>query len=314
MLRVGTARDRAVLPEMFASTIARGAPEAEWDERRLAGQIRRLYRWDARALLGIAGALGRPISRTFVDEVDGKVRGAAVWAAGHRAGWVAALGARDPTTAERTWPGLLERCLSETRRRGRAALLVPAPVAPGFDGGPTGFRGLGFTIVGTYRRWRRELPAPWKPSKGSGLRHPTAADRQRIAAWARTARPPGIESLEPIRPSDLAVPRVVSGALGARTEAVAEVGSGGPVAFVRVTVSDANRSAHLTVLRDGSAPAHAGQTALHWALGRAHRQGALRAIAATFAPEDPFDPELVGAGFAEVGPTVTWARRVGEAG
>ncbi len=160
MLRAGTARDRAVLPELFASTIAGGDPTVEWDERRLAAQIRRIYRWDARAFLGIAGALGRPISRTFVDEDAGEVRGAAVWAAGHRAGWIAALGARDPAAAQRAWPGLLERCLAESRRAGRDALLVPDSVAPGFDDGSNGFAGLGFTIAGTYRRWRCELPGP----------------------------------------------------------------------------------------------------------------------------------------------------------
>ncbi len=135
-----------------------------------------------------------------------------------------------------------------------------------------------------------------------------------MADWARKRRPPGIESWEPIRPSDLAVPRIVSGALGARTDAVVEAGPVGPVAFVRVTVSDTNRTAHLTVLKDGSSPAPVGEAALAWALDRAHRQGAHRALTATAEGQGPFEPVLVAAGFEDVGRMVTWGRRVGEAG
>lgn len=311
MLRAARPASEGAVARLLARGVATGRPEIGWDEARLLRIIARLSRWDARVALGLAGALGRPAPRTFVDEAEGRIRGAVAWSPGHSAGWVAALSV-DPQAGDTgTLARLLDRCMAETRRHRLGALLVPGALLPERAGSHDPLASLGFVPLGLHRSYVLEGSGfPSGSSSTSGVRPFRRRDAERLARFARAGRSPKLEVVEPVHASDLLVSASLARALGSSTAAFVHEGAGGVDALVRATRNRATPTAHLSMVLDPLSPGSSGVGVLRRALAWSSDRGALRAI--TEVPEEAWHlgAALRQAGFEPAEARVTWARAV----
>jgi hypothetical protein len=311
MLRSDRPGDAEAVSALLSRAIAVSPPGGAWDRERLNLLIRRLSRWDARGLLWIASALGRPVFRTFVDDVNGTVLGAIVWTPGRRAGWVAAIGLDPRADRLATLRSLLDRCGEESRRHGLSALLIPGAILPDLAIAAARPEALGFTPVGSHDRWFLGLDGTLGPGRAiRPTRRYSHRDGRSLEGFARAGRPAGLEAIEPVRSSDLSVSPIVARALGSTTIAFVHDGPQGPDAFARATCSSARQSAHLSLVLDPNAPPDAGRAVLGSSI-RWCGERSVEFLTTETAEGNVLASELLReAGFSDAERWTTWARTV----
>lgn len=219
-----------------------------WRTEGLRAVVDRAFRWDARALQKLLAALGRPVVRFFVIDVDGRVAGAALLTFGALAGEVGSV----VVAPEFRRRGFARRLLAACEAGARAAkrrftvldvLEANAPARALYDA--AGYRPLRRLVV-----LARDLEGAPPPGPGGPLPPGVRAFRRRDAAAlaeaARAALSPEVAAVLPAARADFAVSKVVLRVLRSRSAAwVVDAGSGA-AGFLRATVGPSTASGHLT--------------------------------------------------------------------
>ena len=208
--------------------------------------IQRVFRWDARLVLGLLRVFGRPIFRFFVVEVDGKLAATTLLTFAARAGYIS-LVAVDPAYRRRGFARLLlERCRQATVGRGRPYLALDvlesnAPARALYDS--LGYRPL-------RRQFHLVHDEPWRfgtgPVRVPGLRPFAREDAEPLAGIARAQRPPAVETVLPTYASDIAGSEWVGRILQSESAAWVIDDGAGPIAWIAATSSPATEAGHLS--------------------------------------------------------------------
>ena len=239
--------------------------------------IRRIYRWDARLLLAVAAAFGRPVFRFFVVEEDGRLVATTLLTFPARAGFVSMVAVDRAYRRRGFAKALLERArLGAARARRRyVALDVLATNAPA--------RAL-YASLG-YRPLRESRVMVWEGEPPSATPPPTSvrpfrrADVRPLLALARGAAPAEVEEVLPVGPGQFGSGGIATRALEGETAAWVVDRGRGAEAYVAVSRSGAMTAAHLSApivaaTADPAAVEGLVRTAVDWCA----RRGAPRLI------------------------------------
>lgn len=221
---------------------------------------RRVFRWDARFVLGIFRRFGRPLFRFFVVEEDGRLAATTLLTFASRAGYLSMV-VVDPAYRRRGFArALLEAARQATIARGRPYLALDvlasnAPARTLYDS--VGYRPL--RSVTFYVRDRLDASSPGTP-RVPGLRPFRKTDAPRLAEIARQETPSEVESVLPTSTRAITGSAWVGQMLETdRAAWVVDEGSG-PVAWVGASVPKATEAGHLDAPIIG--PSVAPETAL----------------------------------------------------
>lgn len=208
--------------------------------------VRRVFRWDARLVLGFLRAIGRPVFRFFVVEDQGHVVATTLLTFSSQAGYVSVV-VVDPAYRRRGLAReLLERARAVTRKRGKRfmvldVLAVNAPARALYE--RLGYRPLRATAYFVHDRPDVFSTAP---SEVPGLRRFDHRDARPLAAVARLGRPTELNRILPTTERELTGSLWEGQVLASEIAAWVIDRGGGAVAWVAATVSDATETGHLS--------------------------------------------------------------------
>ncbi|MCI4361355.1 MAG: GNAT family N-acetyltransferase, partial [Thermoplasmata archaeon] len=209
--------------------------------------VRRVFRWDARLFLRFAQAIGRPIVRMYVAEVDGRVAGITILTFTERAGFLSNVVVDGPFRRRGLAQQLLERAHRDARAHGRQFTVLDVVS----DNGPA--RAL-YDAAG-YRPLRSQSvmvrdPIPTASSvsdpTSTGVRPFRPGDAGALERLATQNLPPEVARVLPAERSQFRVRGIISRVLRSETRAWVLDSGSGPVGFVRGTVSGAMAAANLS--------------------------------------------------------------------
>jgi len=206
--------------------------------------IRRLDRLDFRIVLGLLNAIGRPLFRLYIVEVDGSIAASALESFGSVSAYVGSV-VVDPRYRRRGLARqVLEACHAMAKRRGMRFVLLD--VLDANAAAIALYDSLGYHLVGHGSHFVRSMTAPLAPAESGSVRPFRRSDGEALADIARTIVPQPRQDVHPIGASEFRVAPAVVRALDSKSEAwVVDRGSG-PVAWVRASVSPAMEAGHLT--------------------------------------------------------------------
>ena len=209
--------------------------------------VRRLFRWDLRLLLALARALGRPIARFYVIEVDGTVAATTLLTFTRRTGFLSGIVVDTPYRRRGFARRLLARAQEDARRAGRRFIALDvlrsnAPARALYDA-------AGYRPLRTYSVLRSRLPAASPVAAAAaepGLRPFRPEDALPLSEIASRALPPSVAEVLPVERSSFRLPPPLLRVLGSESDAWVLDEGGRAVGFLRATVSDAMASTNLT--------------------------------------------------------------------
>lgn len=238
--------------------------------QQLVEVTRRLYRWDARLLLGVLRGIGRPVYRFLVVEEDGGLAATTLLTFPPRTGWVSMV-AVDPAFRRRGFARrLLERAQELARRAGKGyvALDVLRDNAPAI----ALYTSMGYRTLRTSTILAREmpldLPAPPPPS-GATIRPFAKQDARRLVEIATRTTPAPVAEVLPTRERALTGGAWANRLLTSESAAWVVDRGDGAEAYVSATLTPATQAAHLATPivgpnADDTSCQHLLRTALSW--------------------------------------------------
>jgi ribosomal protein S18 acetylase RimI-like enzyme len=253
----------------------RDFPEEEalmgWQPDGFFRVVRRIYRWDARLLLGLAAIFGRRVFRFYVVEEDGRLVATTLLTYPARAGFVSMVAVDRAYRRRGLAKALLERARLDAVRAGRSyvaldVLATNAPARALYDA-------LGFRPLRESRIMAWEGSAPDAPVGENAVRPFRRPDVAALLPIARRNAPPEVEEVLPVGPGQFGGGGIVDRALEGETAAwVVDRGSG-PEAYLGASRSPAMTAAHLSapiVAASADAAAVAGlvRTGVDWCARR----------------------------------------------
>jgi ribosomal protein S18 acetylase RimI-like enzyme len=245
MLRLYRAGD---LPAYFDLMIGEFPQENSllgWRREEFFRIVRRLDRLPIRLLLGLMSAVGRPLFRFWVLEVDGQLAASALETFSPPSAYVGSVVVAPRFRRRGFAKQVLERCHAAARRRGMRYVVLD--VLDGNDGALALYTSLGYAPVGHgahYARTVEDVGAPPPPSPR--VRPFQKSDRRTLADIARTSVSEARQRVHPIDPDEFLVGPSVVRALDSKSESWVVDAGAGPVAWVRASASPAMAAAHLT--------------------------------------------------------------------
>ena len=209
--------------------------------------VRRVFRWDARIVLGVLRLFGRPVYRFFVVEMDGRLIAMTLLTFPARAGYVSMV-AVDPAYRRRGFARqLLERSRVATAAHGRP--YVALDVLTSNTPARTLYASLGYRRLrtATYLVHERPVLLSARSQPGAvGIRPFEREDAIPLARIVRAEKPPEVEAVLPTSPHDISGSAWAARILRSTSAAwVVDVGTG-PVAWVAAIDSPATEAAHLS--------------------------------------------------------------------
>ena len=273
--------------------------------------VRRIFRWDARLLLGLLRAIGRPVFRFFVVEDQGRVVATTLLTFARAAGYVSMV-AVDPAYRRRGLArALLERARVSARQRRKrfVALDVLAANAPA----RSLYARLGYRPLRTTAYFVRDSADALGPAPSTvpGLRPFDRRDSPSLVAIAQRGRPSELNAVLPTTEREFSGASWEGQVLASeRASWVIDRGSG-PVAWVAAAVSEATEAGHLSnPIVDPSVPPEVAEgmvrTAVAWCAARR-----VPRMVAMATEENPRGREALGAaGFHHAIPVLTLYRPV----
>lgn len=232
--------------------------------------VRRVFRWDARFLIGLARRLGRPLFRFFVVEEAGRIVATTLLSFPERSGHVSMV-VVDPAYRRRGYArSLLERARLATRATGRKFIVLDvlaqnAPARALYE--RIGYRPLreNFLVV-------REPGAGTDPPGSSAVRPFRAADARSLVEIAGRSAPPEVQQVLPLRAGSLRPSGFLNGLFGGQSAAWVVDRGRGAEAYLAATASPTTDAGHCSdpIVGEGVDPADAIQlvrTAVDWCSG-----------------------------------------------
>jgi ribosomal protein S18 acetylase RimI-like enzyme len=208
--------------------------------------IRRVFRWDARIVLGLLRLVGRPVFRFFVVEEDRRIVATTLLSFSKRAGYVSMV-AVDPAYRRRGFARrLLERAREATVARGKPyiALDVLAANAPA----RALYASLGYRPLRSAAYYVHDHPEALSLGRSAvpGLRPFQRSDAPRLVEVSREARPPEVEAVLPLTHQEISGSAWVGQILASEVAAWVIDNGSGPSAWVLASVSPATEAAHVS--------------------------------------------------------------------
>lgn len=248
--------------------------------------VRRVFRWDARLLLGLLDRLRRPVVKFLVVEADGSLCATAILTFTARAGFVGSVMVDEPYRRRGFARTLLARCAVEARRAGRRYLALDvlegnAPARALYDS--LGFRPLRAQAYFV----RPDGPSPpVAPADAAAVRPFDRRDARALLPVAAAALDLDVAGVLPATRGQFFVGDVVVRGLESTTAAWVVDRGAGAVGFARATVSSAMEAGNLTApLLDPAVPPEVGRALVTTAVAWAASHGAGRVL--TMAPRGP---------------------------
>ncbi len=245
--------------------------------------VRRIYRWDARVVLGLARAVGRPIFRFLTVEVDGRMVATTLLSFAERAGYVSMVMVDRPYRGRGYARALLERARGMVERAHRRYIVLD--VLRGNTPAIALYESLGYRDlreVGLFSRPLASMVPAGPPAPVSlprGVRPYDSRDRAPLADVATRTIPPPVAEVLPMPKRALGGSGTLDRILSSESENWVLEREGAPVAWVSVTSSDAMEAAGMAApIIDESADAAAVDAMLAAAVEWCARRGAVRIV------------------------------------
>lgn len=208
--------------------------------------VRRVYRWDARLLHGIASLLGRPVYRFFVIEAEGRPAATALLTFGPVSGYVSTVMVDVPFRRRGYARRLLAAC-TEAARRARRRFIV-LDVLTTNEPALALYRDLGFAPLRPLRFLVREIRPGEAGSLAegpNGVRPIGRADGKGLAELLRRNTPAEVAEALPVSARQFFVSTIGESLFAGETEAWVSGPPGAPTGFVRATVDATSEAGHL---------------------------------------------------------------------
>ena len=208
--------------------------------------VRRIFRWDARLVLGVLRSIGRPIFRFFVIEDGGRLVATTLLTYSANAGYVSMV-VVDPAYRRRGLArDLLERARAASRKRGKR--FVALDVLEANTPARALYERIGYRRLRTTAYFVHDRPQAMRPPPSSvpGLRAFDRRDARALAGLAREGRPPALNEVLPTTARELTGSAWEGEVLASELAAwVLDTGAGA-VAWVSAAVSEATEAGHLS--------------------------------------------------------------------
>ncbi|MGA8303442.1 MAG: GNAT family N-acetyltransferase [Thermoplasmata archaeon] len=206
--------------------------------------VRRVFRWDARLLVGVARLFGRPIYRFFVVEEDDQLVATTLLSFPERAGYVSMV-VVDPAYRRRGYAqALLEKARATVRASGRQfiALDVLAQNVPA----RTLYERMGYRLLRESSLVVRDSGPPPTVGPSTAVRPLRPSDARSLAEIARRGVPAEVQEVLPVRESALRPSRMVERMLESERAAWVVDHGGGPLAYLSATSTPATEAGHFS--------------------------------------------------------------------
>jgi ribosomal protein S18 acetylase RimI-like enzyme len=207
----------------------------------------RIYRWDARLVLGLARLFGRPVFRFFVIEERSRLVATTLLTYTANAGYVSMVMVDTPFRRRGFAQRMLGACAQAARRsrKGYIVLDVLTSNAPARAlYAKTGFQRL---RGDSHLRWDRPSGGRLTPQGPvAGSRPLRRSDATQLVELVRREIPPAVATVLPPERGHFLLPPLVTTGLESETEAWVLDDGAGPRMFVRGTASRAMAAGHLT--------------------------------------------------------------------
>ena len=260
--------------------------------------VRRVFRWDARLVLGVARAFGRPAYRFLVVEEDGKVVATTLLSFPERSGFVSTVMV-DPAYRRRGYARvLLERARAISHAVGRR--YISLDVLDGNAPARALYERLGYRPIASGAFFFREGDHPAATGAPGAVRPFRKTDAAPLAEVARRTTPPEVFEVLPVRASALRGSGFIDRVLESTTAMWVVDRGAGAEAYVSASVGPTTRSGHLSNaivaegVRDDDLVALV-RTAVAWCAAR----GYSRLTARVPAWNERVRATLLGGGFRE---------------
>jgi ribosomal protein S18 acetylase RimI-like enzyme len=273
---------RGDIPAYYALMTREFPEEAEvfgWHEEaflRIVGKFQRPW---YRFVLGVLAAVGSPVFRFFVLEVDGAFAASAIESFGPDLSYVSSVVVAPPFRRRGYAKRILAACHdAAAKRRSR---YVALDVLDTKTGAAALYDSLGYRPVSHASHLvRRTVGDVGFAPSDRAVRPFDRNDGEPLAGIARSFVPPARQEVQPVSAAQFHVPGAVVQALDSRTMAWVVDRGTGPLAWVRASVSPVMDAGHFTapVIRADATPSDVAAllgTALAWSKSN----GATRVVA-----------------------------------
>jgi len=203
--------------------------------------VRRIYRWDARFVLGLLALFGRRIFRFLVIEEDGHLVATTLLTLPARAGFVSMV-VVDPAYRRRGLARtLVERARAFSARAGRP--YVALDVLEANTPARTLYEALGYRPLRELRRMAWEPDRGVPTARSPHVRPFRRADAAPLAEILRRSAPPAVEEVLPVSARSIGGWGVARALLSEEAGWVVDRGRG-PEAYLSVVRSEATTAMH----------------------------------------------------------------------
>jgi ribosomal protein S18 acetylase RimI-like enzyme len=300
---------------VFFELMSREFPEENavygWHAEPFQRIVRKFWRPQYRLVLGLLSAVGRPLFRFFVVEVDGTYAASAIETFSPRLAYVSSVVVAPEFRRRGYAKRVLDACHAAAAKR--KSRFVALDVLDPNTGAAALYDALGYRPVSHASHFVRRSLADAGPDLGSpAIRPYRRSDGPKLAEIARTFTPASRQEVQPVDARQFSVPSSVVNAFDSKTMAwVVDRGSG-PLAWTRASSSPVMEAGHLTapvIAADAAAPDVAAllATASDWSKS----QGSTRLVAEVLDENVRASAGLRAAGFEVAYGSRTLARPAG---
>lgn len=244
--------------------------------------VRRVYRWDTRAVLALLRAVGRPVFRFFVVAEEGRIVATTLLTFPEGAGYVSMVVVDPARRRQGHARRLLEEARRATARRGRPFVVLDVLESNAPARGL--YESIGYRTLRSTGYFVRDGPAvagtPSPPGGSEAIRPFARDDARPLAEIAQRNAPPEVARVLPVRPADLLGSDWVGRVMSTVSAAWVIDRGRGPEAHLSASRSPATEAGHLSapIVSDTSEAADVAaliRTATDWLAA----QGAARSVA-----------------------------------
>ena len=308
--------ERGDIP-VFFELMSREFPEENavygWHAEPFYRIVRKFWRPWYRLVLGLTNAVGRPLFRFFVLDVDGTYAASAIETFSSRLAYVSSVVVAPEFRRRGYAKRVLGACHEAAVRR--KARFVALDVLDPNTGAAALYDSLGYRRVSHSSHFvRGSLSDVGPPPMAPSIRPFAKPDAERLAEVARAYTPAARQEVQPVGAGQFSVPGSVVNAFGSETMAWVVDHGAGAVAWTRASASPVMEAGHLTApVIAPDVPAADVAALLATALAWAKSHGSLRVVVEVLDENVRAAAALRAAGFEVAYGSRTLARPTGVA-
>jgi ribosomal protein S18 acetylase RimI-like enzyme len=240
--------ERGDIP-VFFDLMSREFPEENavygWHAEPFQRIVQKFWRPDYRLVLGLLSAVGRPLFRFYVVEVDGAYAASAIETFSSRLAYVSSVVVAPEFRRRGYAKQVLEACHAAAARRN--ARFVALDVLDPNAGAAALYDSLGYRPLSHASHFvRRSLAEAGASLASPAIRPYRRSDGPALAEIARSFIPVARQEVQPVDARQFSVPSSVVNAFDSQTMAWVVDRGTGPLAWTRATASPVMEAGHLT--------------------------------------------------------------------